>query len=30
MRTWDELAKEEFVPVPDLTIYREMAERALS
>ncbi len=30
MRTWDELAKEEFVPVPDLNIYHDMAMRSLN
>jgi phosphonate degradation associated HDIG domain protein len=29
MRSWDEAAKEEYVPVPDLTIYREMALEVL-
>ena len=29
MRTWDEEAKEEFVPVPDLKKYREMAFKLL-
>ena len=30
MRTWDEEAKLEFVPLPDLGKYREMAERVLA
>lgn len=29
MRTWDELAKETEVPVPDLSKYRKMAEKVL-
>lgn len=30
MRTWDEEAKLEFIPVPDLQKYRKMAERSLA
>ncbi|GAB3233612.1 HD domain-containing protein [Algoriphagus aestuariicola] len=30
MRTWDEEAKVEFVPLPDLRKYREIAERVLA
>lgn len=30
MRTWDERAKEEHVPVPDLDRYRTMARRVLA
>ncbi len=30
MITWDELAKVEFVPVPDLKVYREMAAKVIS
>ncbi len=29
MRSWDEAAKEENIPVPDLNIYREMAKEVL-
>ncbi|WP_075351639.1 phosphonate degradation HD-domain oxygenase [Algoriphagus marinus] len=29
MRSWDEAAKEEHVPVPDLNIYKEMASKIL-
>lgn len=30
LRAWDEAAKEESVPLPDLNVYREMARRHLS
>ncbi|SIN67403.1 phosphonate degradation HD-domain oxygenase [Algoriphagus halophilus] len=30
MRTWDEMAKEEHVPLPDLENYKKMAERILA
>jgi len=29
LRTWDEMAKEEHIPLPDLAIYRQMAARMI-